>query len=122
MVLRPNWVIAPEELEQLRRQGGREPTTFRLYSYIDARDAARAFRLAIEEPVEGGTVLFIVADDSAVAEPLAQVLPRLLPLVGDMARDLGPGQPAISNARAKRVLRWQPAWSWRDDGGGRLER
>ena len=117
VVLRPNWVIAPEELEQLRRQGGREPTTFKLYSYIDARDAARAFRLAIEEPVEGGTVLFIVADDSAVAEPLRDVLPRLLPMVGDLGRDLGPGQAAISNARAKRVLGWRPMRSWRADGG-----
>jgi nucleoside-diphosphate-sugar epimerase len=114
VVLRPNWVITPDELEQLRRQGGRQPAGFKLYSYIDARDAARAFRLAIERPIQGAEVLFVVADDSAVAEPLRDVLPRLLPLVGDLARDLGPGQPAITNARAKRVLGWQPVRSWRD--------
>jgi nucleoside-diphosphate-sugar epimerase len=117
VVLRPNWVITPDELEQLRRQGGRQPAGFKLYSYIDARDAARAFRLAVERPIKGAEVLFVVADDSAVAEPLRDVLPRLLPLVGDLARDLGPGQPAISNARAKRVLGWQPVHSWRDAEG-----
>jgi nucleoside-diphosphate-sugar epimerase len=113
VVLRPNWVISPEELETLRREGGRQPNAFRLYSYIDARDAATAFRLAVERPVPPGTVLFVVADDTSVAEPLCDLLPRLLPLVGDKARYLTGSTPAISNARAKELLGWQPRHSWR---------
>ena len=93
---------------------GREATRFRLYSYIDARDAARAFRLAVEKPgIPAGTVLFIVADDTAVAEPLCDLLPRLMPLIGDKASALTGATPAISNASAKQVLGWEPRWSWR---------
>jgi nucleoside-diphosphate-sugar epimerase len=113
VVLRPNFIRDPAEMDELRREGGRRPDAFKLYSYVDVCDLARAFRLAVERPVEGGTVLFIVADDSAVAEPLRDVLPRLLPMVGDLARDLDGPRAAISNARAKQVLGWQPRAVWR---------
>jgi len=113
IVLRPNFVVTPEELEQLRLQGGRQPTRFLLYSYIDARDLAAAFRLAIEQPSSGNKVLFVVADDSCVAEPLCEVLPRLMPAIGDKARNLTGTKAAISNALAKEFLGWQPLHTWR---------
>ena len=113
VVLRPNFIRDPGEMEELRREGGRRPDAFKLYSYVDVCDLARAFRLAVERPVEGGTVLFVVADDSAVAEPLSAVLPRLLPMVGDLAQGLDGPQAAISNARAKQVLGWEPRAAWR---------
>ena len=75
---------------------------------------ARAFRLAIERPLEPGTVLFVVADDTTLAEPLSEVLPRLMPSIGDMASDLTGTRAAISNARAKELLGWRPSGSWRD--------
>jgi nucleoside-diphosphate-sugar epimerase len=113
IVLRPNAVVTPDELEERRAQGGRRPDKFLLYSYLDARDAARAYRLAVERPIEPGTVLFVVADDTSVAEPLCDLLPRLMPLVGDKARELTGTRPAISNARAKAVLGWAPRHTWR---------
>jgi nucleoside-diphosphate-sugar epimerase len=113
VILRPPALLPPEEMEQLRRAGGRGVTGFRLYSYIDLRDLAEMYRLAIERPIEGCAILFAAADDSAVAEPLCDLLPRLLPSLGDLARELTGSRPSISNARAKAVLGWTPKHSWR---------
>jgi UDP-glucose 4-epimerase len=113
LALRPNYVVTRAELDVLRREGGRKATDFRLFSYVDSLDAAAAFRLAIERPVPAGEALFIVADDSCVAEPLCELLPRLRPALGDKARQLTGRRAAISNERAKQVLGWQPAHTWR---------
>jgi nucleoside-diphosphate-sugar epimerase len=116
VVLRPNWIVTPEDRAVLRRQGGRPATAFKMHSYIDVRDLATAFRLAAERPIAPGTVLFVVADDTTLAEPLAEALPRLMPAIGDQARHLTGSRAAISNARAREVLGWEPSPSWRDSG------
>ena len=115
VMLRPSGVVTPEELEQIKKDGGRRPTGFHAYSYIDARDLAAAFRLAVERPIPSGTVLFVVADDSAVAEPLCDLYSRVMPSIGDKARSLTGNKGSYSNARAKRLLGWQPVHSWRRD-------
>ena len=113
VILRPSGVVTSEELAELKRNGGRPATAFQAYSYVDARDLAVAFRLAVEKPLLSGTTLFVVADDSNVSEPLCDLLPRLRPSIGDKAKSLTGTQSAYSNARAKEILRWQPRYSWR---------
>ena len=115
VMLRPSGVVTPEELEQIKKDGGRRPTGFHAYSYIDARDLAAAFRLAVERPIPSGTVLFVVADDSTVTEPLCDLYSRVMPSIGDKARSLTGNKGSYSNARAKRLLGWQPVHSWRRD-------
>jgi nucleoside-diphosphate-sugar epimerase len=114
IMLRPSGVVTPDELEQMRKDRGRRATGFHAYSYVDARDLAVAFRLALERPVASGTVLFVVADDSTVVEPLCDLYPRVMPSIGDKARTLTDAKGAYSNSRAKRLLGWQPVHSWRD--------
>ncbi len=114
IMLRPSGVVTPDELEQMRKDRGRPATGFHAYSYVDARDLAVAFRLAVERPVASGTVLFVVADDSTVVEPLCDLYPRVMPSIGDKARTLTDAKGAYSNSRAKRLLGWQPVHSWRD--------
>lgn len=113
VILRPSGVVTPEELSELTKAGGRPPASFQAFSYIDARDLAVAFRLAVEKPLPSGTTLFVVADDSNVAEPLCDLLPRLRPSIGDKARGLTGTAAAYSNARAKALLGWHPQHSWR---------
>ena len=113
VVIRPSGVVTPEALEDIRRTGGREPEGWREYSYIDVRDLAVAFRLAVERPVPSGTVMFVVADDSTVAEPLCDLLPRINPAIGDRARPLTGTESVFTNARAKEILGWKPQHSWR---------
>jgi nucleoside-diphosphate-sugar epimerase len=97
----------------MRKDGGRKPTGFYAYSYIDVRDLAVAFRLATERPIPSGAILFVVADDSTVAEPLSELYPRIMPAIGDKAGHLKGNMGAYSNARAKAVLDWRPVHSWR---------
>ncbi len=113
VVIRPPALMSPEQMAQLYREGGRAVTRFAHYSYVDLRDLAEAYRLAIERPIDGCAILFVVADDSSVAEPLCDLFPRLLPSLGDLARGLTGSKPSISNARAKAVLGWAPRHSWR---------
>ncbi|MCY4486734.1 MAG: NAD(P)-dependent oxidoreductase [Deltaproteobacteria bacterium] len=113
VVIRPSGVVTPEALEEIRRAGGREAGEWREYSYIDVRDLAVAFRLAVERPVAGGTVMFVVADDSTVTEPLCNVLPRINPAIGDRASALTGAESVFTNAKAKEILGWKPRHSWR---------
>lgn len=113
--LRPSGVVTPDELGQIKKEGGRRPTGFHAYSYIDSRDLAVAFRLAVERSIPGGTILFVVADDSTVAEPLCDLYPRVMPSIGDKASSLTGSMGSYSNTRAKQLLGWQPVHSWRRD-------
>jgi nucleoside-diphosphate-sugar epimerase len=113
MMLRPSGVVSPDELEQMKKDGGRQPTGFHAYSYIDARDLAVAFRLAVERSITSGSIFFVVADDSTVTEPLCELYPRVMPSIGDKARRLTGSQGAYSNSAAKESLGWQPVHSWR---------
>ena len=100
-------------MRELRHTNGRHPTRFALSNYVDVRDLAAAFWLAIERPVAGFVALYITADDSSVAEPLSTLLPRFLPATTELARRLDGSQPSVSIARAKALLGWQPRHSWR---------
>ncbi|HZT06118.1 MAG TPA: NAD(P)-dependent oxidoreductase [Chloroflexota bacterium] len=112
--IRPPGVLTPEQMADLRAAGGRRAVRFGLGDYVDLRDLARAFRLAVERPVSGWTPLFVVADDSNMSEPLAVALPRVLPAIGNLASNLTGTMSGVSNARAKEVLGWKPRHSWRD--------
>jgi nucleoside-diphosphate-sugar epimerase len=113
VALRPPGVLTPEQLAALRAEGGRRLARFGLGDYVDARDLASAFRLALEQPLAGGTILFAAADDSNLSEPLSVALPRACPEIGDLAKDLTGTASGVSNARAKKRLGWQPRYTWR---------
>jgi nucleoside-diphosphate-sugar epimerase len=85
-----------------------------LWSYVDVRDLAVGFRLAVESQGVEQDAFFIVADDALAREPLAELMPRYYPSTGEMAKVLTGTRPAVVNERAKRVLGFQPRWSWRD--------
>ncbi len=113
VALRPAWVMTPEVSDQLRVQGGRKPERFDLFAYTDVRDLATAYRQAMELPGLYHEVFFIVGDDSVASEPLCDLLPRLMPGLGDMAKNLTGVKCGVSNQKAKRMLQWQPRHSWR---------
>src|ERR1044071_1123764 len=113
--LRPSGVVTQEELEAIKKTGGRKPSGFQAYSYIDARDLALAFRLAVVRPLPGATIMFVVADDSTIAEPLCELYPRIKPSIGGKASKLTGSTGPYATARAKGLLGWKRAYSWRND-------
>lgn len=113
--LRPALVIGRDEyaarIATLRR--GR-PTTWLSWSYSDADDLAQAYRLSVERDNLGCDVFYIVNDDAFTDAPIERC-------IADAYRDAGPleitvkGHEAdIANAKAKRLLGWQPQHSWRE--------
>ena len=113
VVLRPPWVVSPEEMRSLHETGGVTPTRFGLFHYVDARDLAEAFRSAIETPLTGCHVLFTGSGESTVDEPLCTLYPRLMPALGDTARGLTGVRSSVSNDRARKILGWTLKRSWR---------
>ncbi|MBI3971466.1 MAG: NAD(P)-dependent oxidoreductase [Chloroflexi bacterium] len=116
--LRPPWVILPDAYERDVKQHLLAPANWSdvLFTYVDVRDLAAAFRLALEAPpvVIQDEVFNVAADDALAIEPLAELLPRLDPALHDLAAGLTGSQPMVSAARIKRVLGWQPRYSWGD--------
>ena len=116
VILRPPWIVSPEEMDGLRRSGGVTPARFGLYHYIDARDLAAACRAAVERPLAGSHTLFVGSGETTVAEPLCSLYPRLMPAIGDKAESLTGSRAPVSTERARRLLDWAPARSWRPHG------
>ncbi|MBI2319142.1 MAG: NAD(P)-dependent oxidoreductase [Betaproteobacteria bacterium] len=117
VILRPPWIVSPEEMQSLRRTGGVTPTRFALYHYVDVRDLAQACRLAVEVPLAGSHTLFVGAGETCISEPLCTLYPRLMPAIGDKAAGLTGARSAVSIDRTRKVLGWSPKCSWRKDEG-----
>ncbi|MBM2812708.1 MAG: NAD-dependent epimerase/dehydratase [Chloroflexi bacterium] len=113
IAIRPSLVLFPEMSERLTKQGGQPIAKFGVYTHVDVRDLAQAFRLAAEVPHKGHVSLWVGADDSSANEPLSVGLPRVVPQLGDMASALDGEKPGISNRRSKEVLGWEQRYSWR---------
>ncbi len=113
VVLRPPWIVSPDELHAIAQSGGIPVSDFRLYHYVDRRDLAVACRLAAERPIQGCQTMFVGSGETIISEPLAEVYPRLAPEIGDMASRLTGSSAPVSIARARDILGWMPKHSWR---------
>lgn len=113
IVVRPPLVTAPEQDVSWALSRPRWRDT--LFSYIDARDLAEVFRLAVEREELRHEVFNVCADDALANEPLCELLPRLdarfaeVPGLGVLTGT----RPMVDNSRAKRLLGWAPRYSWR---------
>ncbi|HVQ75737.1 MAG TPA: NAD(P)-dependent oxidoreductase [Candidatus Binatia bacterium] len=116
LALRPCYIITPEERDTRVRPRLERPelAAGNLFNYVDVRDAAAAFRLAVERDLPGFSLFFVGAADSLARAPLAELLPRYYPGTEALAAPLTGAQPAISSARAERALGYRARHSWRD--------
>ena len=101
----PSFINRPEERDRI------------LWSYIDTRDAASACRLAIETDGLGAVALNIAADDSSMAVRSRDLLTARYPGVTDIRAPLEGHETLLDNAKAKRLLGWQPVHRWRAEVG-----
>lgn len=126
--VRPCFVVAPEEWEGAPTQSGH---TIRerldrpgvagvsLFNYVDARDAAGLVLTLVDRmhEVPSGEVFFAGAPDALAREPLADLLPQVIPSTAGHAAALTGTSPAFSAAKAGRLLGWQAKRSWRTEMG-----
>lgn len=83
-----------------------------LWGYIDARDAAQAFRLALESNLKGAEIFVIANADSVMSRPNEELLNELYPNVPHK-RAFGPNETLLSIEKARRVLGYEPRYTWR---------
>src|SRR5947209_1317539 len=87
---------------------------FNLWAYIDVRDAASACRMALEADVSGAESVIIAAADTIMSRPTRELLADRFPDV-PVRRELGEFETLLSIDRARELLGWEPAHSWRDE-------
>jgi nucleoside-diphosphate-sugar epimerase len=83
-----------------------------LWGYVDARDVAQACRLALEADLLGAEVFIVAAADTVMNRPSAELMAEVYPDVE--LRAVGEFGTLLSIDKARRVLGYDPAHSWRD--------
>jgi nucleoside-diphosphate-sugar epimerase len=115
--LRPTWVqdhaSYPRNLGPLLAEPGRpEPMA---WSYIDADDLAEAIRLAVECDLPGHEVFCVCAEDTVGGVDLHELWRTMYPDSRTELRPVPrPDASAVCTSRARELLGWRPAHSWRD--------
>lgn len=117
VVIRPPMVVNLERAKQqgwLRRGMERRTETFNqdFWSYVDVRDLARCFRLALETGLSGHHVFFAMADDVFSSLPARELienhLPDLLPFADNLT-----GRSLYDLVPARDLLGFTAEYTWR---------
>ena len=83
-----------------------------LWAYIDGRDGAQAVRLALAHDSTGTEVFVIANADTVMSRRSADLAAEVYPGVPVM-RELGAHETMLSIDKARRVLGYEPKFSWR---------
>ena len=118
--LRISWVTGEsfytEDAARLDREKPLRGYYGNLGTYVDERDAASAFRLAVEVPFDrvpaGAHVYYICHPQTRSPAPMTEFLAREFPGV-PVREGTGPFDALESSQKAKRELGWEARNSWR---------
>jgi nucleoside-diphosphate-sugar epimerase len=84
-----------------------------LWGYVDARDVATACRLGVERDTTGAEVAIVAAADTAMVRDSADLLAEVFPDV-PLSRPIVGRETLLAIGRARELLGYAPAHSWRD--------
>ena len=117
IALRFSNIMAPEDYQRFAEfQDDPHARKWNLWGYIDQRDVALSCRLALEADagtVQGNPAFIIAAADTVMNRPSAELLAEVFPGVR-LTRDVGEFGTLLAIDRAREVLGFAPAHSWRD--------
>jgi nucleoside-diphosphate-sugar epimerase len=82
-----------------------------LWGYIDARDAAQAFRLALESRLKGAEIFVIANADTVMNRSNEELLGEHYANV-PRKRAFGTNETLLSIEKARNVLGYEPRYSW----------
>jgi len=88
-----------------------------LWAYIDARDASQAVRKAMEADLTGADIFIIANADTVMTRPVAELVAEFYPGV-PWKHEVGPHDTLLSIDKARRVLGYEPEFSWRSEVAG----
>lgn len=89
-----------------------ESRAWNLWGYIDARDGAQAIEKAIEWEHTGMDTFIIANEDTVSGIPSEELATRYFPGV-QLSKKLCKFETMLSIDKAKRILGYQPQYSWR---------
>jgi len=89
-----------------------------LWGYVDARDVGQSCRLALDGSVSGAEVFIIAAADTCMTRPSAELLAEVYPGV-ELRGEVGEFETLLSIGKARRLLGYEPGFSWREELNGR---
>jgi len=111
--LRLSNVMSPEDYARFPGfQDDPRKRKWNVWSYIDARDAAQAFRLALEVDLRGAEIFVIANADTVMLRDNKELLAEVFPDVPQKGT-FGPNESLFSIEKARRVLKYEPKYSWR---------
>lgn len=92
-----------------------DPTirAWNLWGYVDARDVALAARLALAAETTGTEAFLVAAADTCMTRPSTDLLAEVYPDV-PVAGPVSGHETLLSIDKARRMLGYEPAHSWRD--------
>jgi nucleoside-diphosphate-sugar epimerase len=112
--LRLTWIHTPQSFKEiivpLRQEGGGAAAAS-LWLYVDSRDVAQAFRLALSAELSGHEAFFISAPNSFMDTPTAELLRRYYPNT-EIRPQLQGQQAVITSTKAERVLGFKANYTW----------
>jgi nucleoside-diphosphate-sugar epimerase len=115
--IRPATIYAPDEYRARPKHQEYDLSSGalagNLWSYVDVRDVARMVEAALAAEYGGHERFFCVADENSLGHPTTELIEAA---AGELPADcaLTGTDSAISNAKAREVLDWEPAHSWRE--------
>jgi len=83
------------------------------WGYVDSRDVGQACLLALESDLKGADNFTIAADDTVMNKTNKELLDTVFPNI-KIKGDIEDHQTLLSNSKAKKILGFQPEYSWRD--------
>ena len=84
-----------------------------LWGYVDARDVAQSCRLALRGDAGGAEAFIVAAADTVMNRPSTELMAEVYPGV-EIRGELGEFETLLSIGKARRLLGYEPVWSWRD--------
>ena len=83
------------------------------WGYIDSRDVGQACLLALESDLKGADNFIIAADDTVMNKTNKELLDVVFPNI-KIKGEIGDHQTLLNNSKAKKILGFQPQYSWRN--------
>ena len=84
------------------------------WTYVDARDAATACRLALEAKFKGHEVFIASAPKNCMIQPTMELVKKYLPKGATIKKVAGTHWSCVDSSKARRMLGFKPQHIWQD--------
>jgi len=112
--LRLSNVMEPDDYKRFASwQDDADFRAWNMWAYIDARDAAQAVRKSLHADVKGADHFIIANADSVMERSNTTLLAEVFPGI-EVRRSFGEHETLLSIDKAKRLLGYEPEFSWRN--------